>query len=65
MSEIRIGVAAEGPTDIVVIQAALNRIIDGPFVLTQLQPETSERLTDNLFGRKGTGWAASINGVVK
>ncbi len=56
MSEIRIGVAAEGPTDIVVIQAALDKIIDGPFVLTQLQPETSESLADNLFGRRGTGW---------
>ena len=28
MSEIRIGVAAEGPTDIIVIQAALDKILE-------------------------------------
>ncbi len=36
MSEIRIGVAAEGPTDIVVIQTALDKILESPYVITHI-----------------------------
>lgn len=53
MSEpLRIAVVAEGPTDGIVIEAALRAILPGqPFVLTQLQPEGSVA-----FGQIGTGW---------
>jgi hypothetical protein len=49
---LRIGLVAEGPTDGVVIEAALRSILDDrSFVLTQLQPEGSIA-----FGAMGTGW---------
>ncbi len=53
MSELlRIAVVAEGPTDTIVIEAALRAIVtDQPFVLTQLQPEGSLA-----FGETGGGW---------
>ena len=51
--QLRIGLVAEGPTDGVVIKAALNAMLgEGTFVLTQLFPETSVA-----FGPMGTGWA--------
>ena len=55
MSEapLRVGLVAEGPTDAIVIEAALGSILGGrPFVLTQLQPESSVG-----FGQAGTGWS--------
>jgi hypothetical protein len=52
-SPIRVAVVAEGPTDAIVIQSALQTIFeDRSFVLTQLQPEGSIA-----FGEFGGGWA--------
>lgn len=50
---LRIALAAEGPTDRVVIEAALNSMLEGRrnFVLTQIFPENSI-----CFGELGTGW---------
>ncbi|RQW27163.1 hypothetical protein EHS17_09060 [Rhodobacteraceae bacterium CH30] len=41
MSEPRIALVAEGPTDLVLIEAALRAILPQPFVLTLLQPEAT------------------------
>lgn len=41
MSELRIGLVAEGPLDGIIIEAALRAILDRPFVLSQLQPEAT------------------------
>ena len=38
-NDLRIALVAEGVTDLIVIEAALNAILDRPFILTQLQPE--------------------------
>lgn len=49
---LRIALVAEGPTDRIVIEAALSAMLcERPFVLTQLQPEASEA-----FGPFGGGW---------
>ncbi|MHB1267957.1 MAG: hypothetical protein ACYCY2_10210 [Acidithiobacillus ferriphilus] len=39
MSDLRIALVAEGPTDLILIEAALKAILLRPFVLNQLQPE--------------------------
>ncbi len=50
---LRIALVAEGPTDRIVIEAALRAMLgDRPFVLKQLQPEGSL-----VFGERGGGWA--------
>lgn len=50
MSELRVALIAEGPTDTVLIEAALRAILgDRPFTLTTLQPESTRP-------RMGTGW---------
>lgn len=50
---IRIALVAEGPTDRVVIEAALQSALGGrQFILNQLQPETSVA-----FGPHGGGWS--------
>lgn len=54
MSDLRIALVAEGPTDYVIIEAALKAILPGAFILTQLQPEAN-------FPDMGAGWG----GVVK
>ena len=41
MSNPRIALVAEGPTDLVIIEAALKAILPIPFVLTLLQPEAT------------------------
>ena len=41
MSELAIGLVAEGPTDFVIIEAALKACLPRPFVLTLLQPEAT------------------------
>jgi len=54
MSEpLRVALVAEGPTDRVVIEAAIASVLgaDHPFVLKQLQPEESLA-----FGHVGGGW---------
>lgn len=53
MSEIRVALVAEGPTDTVVIQAALKALLPRPFVLTQLQPEPTRP-------KLGTGWGGVL-----
>ncbi|MBI5901717.1 MAG: hypothetical protein HZB40_21170 [Rhodocyclales bacterium] len=53
MSELRIGLVAEGPTDVVVIEAALRAFLEQPFVLTQLQPEPSQP-------QMGSGWGGVL-----
>ncbi len=49
MSELRIGLAVEGPTDVLVLEAGLSAFLEKPFVPVLLQPETPP-------GRKGAGW---------
>lgn len=49
---LRIAVVAEGPTDRIVIEAAMRAILKSrEFVVTQLQPEGSLA-----FGESGSGW---------
>ncbi len=54
MSDLQIALVAEGKTDQIVIEAALAAILDKPFVLTLLQPETSDPLGG--AGLLGGGW---------
>jgi hypothetical protein len=50
MSELRVALIAEGPTDSVLIEAALKAILlDRPFTLAPLQPEATRP-------QMGTGW---------
>jgi hypothetical protein len=53
MSEIRVALVAEGPTDVIVIHAALKALLPRSFVLTQLQPEPT-------LPRLGTGWGGVL-----
>lgn len=54
MSDLRIALVAEGPTDFEVIQAALKAVLAEPFVMVLLQPEATRP-------QLGAGWC----GVVK
>jgi hypothetical protein len=49
MSELRVALIAEGPTDAIIIEAALKAILERPFILHTLQPEAAP-------GPVGTGW---------
>lgn len=49
MSELRVALVAEGPTDAVVIEAALKAVLSRPFTLARLQPEPT-------LPQLGTGW---------
>lgn len=54
MSDIRIALVAEGPTDYVVIEAALKAILaPRAFILTQLQPEPTQPAM-------GSGWGGVL-----
>lgn len=53
MSELRVALVAEGPTDAIVIGAALKALLPRPFVLTQLQPEPTRP-------KLGTGWGGVL-----
>jgi hypothetical protein len=53
MSELRVALVAEGPTDAIVIEAALKALLPRPFVLTQLQPEPTRP-------KLGTGWGGVL-----
>jgi hypothetical protein len=53
MSELRIALVAEGPTDYETIQAALKAVLPDPFVMIQLQPEATQ-------GMMGTGWCGVL-----
>jgi hypothetical protein len=54
MSDLNIALIAEGKTDFIVIEAALKAILDRPFVLKLLQPETSDAFGG--AGPYGGGW---------
>ena len=57
MSDLRIGLVCEGPTDTIVINAAVASLLGRRnFVLTQLQP-----LGSVAFGQTGTGWVGVYN----
>ncbi len=53
MSDLRVALVAEGPTDAIIIEAALKALLLRPFVLTQLQPEPTRP-------RLGTGWGGVL-----
>lgn len=53
MSDLRVALVAEGPTDAIVIEAALAALLPRPFVLTQLQPEPT-------YPKMGTGWGGVL-----
>lgn len=55
---LRIAVAAEGPTDALVLEAILSALLpDEEFEFQTLQPEGSLAFTPNLFAGTGSGWA--------
>lgn len=58
MSDLRIALIAEGPTDYVVIEAALKAILDRPFILNQLQPEATRP-------DMGSGWGGVLKWCYK
>lgn len=58
MSEIRVALVAEGPTDAIIIEAALKALLPRPFVLTQLQPEPTRP-------KLGTGWGGVLRWCVE
>jgi hypothetical protein len=49
MSDVRIGLAVEGPTDAIVLRAGLTAFLRVPFTVATLQPQTPP-------GQSGTGW---------
>lgn len=53
MSELRIALVAEGPTDFELIMAALRAILPGAFQMTLLQPEAT-------LPHLGTGWSGVL-----
>ena len=53
MSDLRIALVAEGPTDYVVIEAALKSVLAKPFTMVLLQPEATP-------GIMGTGWCGVL-----
>lgn len=53
MSDLRVALVAEGPTDAIVISAALKALLPRPFVLTPLQPEPTRP-------KLGTGWGGVL-----
>jgi hypothetical protein len=53
MSDLRVALVAEGPTDGIIVEAALKALLPRPFVLTLLQPEPTRP-------RVGTGWGGVL-----
>lgn len=53
MSDLRIALVAEGPTDYVILEAALKAFLGRDFVLTQLQPEATKP-------EMGSGWGGVL-----
>lgn len=47
---LKIALVAEGPTDLVVIQAALKAVLPHPFIITLLQPEATQPQMGNGWG---------------
>ena len=58
MSDIRVALVAEGPTDAIVIEAALKALLPRPFVLTPIQPEPTRP-------RLGSGWGGVLRWCVE
>ncbi|MDX2283030.1 MAG: hypothetical protein NW241_02665 [Bacteroidia bacterium] len=58
MSDKQIALVAEGPTDYVIVEAALKAVLDTPFVLTLLQPEPTRP-------QSGTGWCGVLKWCVE
>lgn len=57
MSDLRVALVAEGPTDAIVIEAALKALLARPFLLTLLQPEPT-------WPKLGTGWGGVLRWCV-
>jgi len=53
---LRVAVVCEGPTDCVVIQAALAALVPTPIVVTRVQPDAGGGFAGTRFGEMGTGW---------
>jgi hypothetical protein len=53
MSNLRIALVAEGPSDAIIIESALKALLAKPFVITQLQPEPTRP-------KMGTGWGGVL-----
>lgn len=53
MSNLRVALVAEGPTDAIIIEAALRALLPRPFVLTVLQPEPTRP-------KLGAGWGGVL-----
>jgi len=53
MSDLRIALVAEGPTDYVILEAALKAFLGRDFVLIQLQPEATQP-------EMGSGWCGVL-----
>ncbi|EOD55560.1 hypothetical protein [Aeromonas molluscorum] len=53
MSDLRIALVAEGPTDYVIIEAALKAFLPNTFIMTQLQPEATQP-------EMGGGWGGVL-----
>lgn len=53
MSDLRVALIAEGPTDAIIIEAALKAILDRPFILRTVQPEP-------VLGAMGSGWSGVL-----
>ena len=54
---LRIALVAEGPTDRIVLEAAITALLgQRSFVLSLKQPEVSEAFTGGASGASGAGW---------
>jgi len=53
MSELRVALVAEGPTDFILIEAALKALLPAPFLATRLQPEPTRP-------KFGEGWGGVL-----
>jgi hypothetical protein len=52
-SDLQIALVVEGPTDLVILEAALKAILKKPFIINLLQPE-------NPSGKRGAGWGGVL-----
>ena len=53
MSDLRVALVAEGPTDAVIVEAVLKALLTRPFILTLLQPEPTRP-------KLGAGWGGVL-----
>ena len=54
MSDLAVALVAEGPTDRIIVEAALGTLLECNFTLTLLQPDRPT--SDGGFGELGSGW---------